>query len=124
MPIRDVLLIVKPDIQNDIYHLYCLNDVGDEEYVGISCVPNYNTSVMMNALFRKIKENQNLDTLEESDDEEEFENERDDKFVHLDRNLKMICQYNFKFKKWTPINLGDPMQKVSFKKELQSIENK
>ena len=30
--------------------------------------------LMMNSLFRTIKENNNLDLLEESDDEEEFEN--------------------------------------------------
>ena len=35
----------------------------------------------MNTLFRNIKENQNLDALEESDDEEEFENISLDKFV-------------------------------------------
>ena len=35
----------------------------------------------MNSLFRTIKENENLDSLEESDDEEEFENSNVDKFV-------------------------------------------
>ena len=38
----------------------------------VACIPNYKTSMMMNALFRNIKENRNLDLLEESDDEEEF----------------------------------------------------
>ena len=37
----------------------------------------------MNSLFRNIKENGNLDLLEESDDEEEFENIALDKFVYL-----------------------------------------
>ena len=39
---------------------------------------------MMNTLFRDIKENRNLD-VEESDDEEEFENISLDKFVNLDK---------------------------------------
>ena len=41
----------------------------------------------MNSLFRNIKENRNLDLLEESDDEEEFENTSLDKFVDLDKEL-------------------------------------
>ena len=53
----------------------------------------------MNKLFRKIKENDNLDALEESDDEEEFENEKVDRFVYLDKSYHMVCQYNYKFKK-------------------------
>ena len=28
---RDVVFIVKPDVQNDIYYLYCLNDMQQEE---------------------------------------------------------------------------------------------
>ena len=35
----------------------------------------------MNNIFRNIKENTNLDALEESDDEEEFENISLDKYV-------------------------------------------
>ena len=42
-------------------------------YYDIACIPDYKTSVMMNSLFRDIKENRNLDFLEESDSEEEFE---------------------------------------------------
>jgi hypothetical protein len=121
---REVILIVKPDIQNDIYHLHCLNNLGDEEYIGIACIPDYNTSVMMNTHFRKIKENQNLDALEESDDDEEFEDEKEDKFVYLDRILKMVCQYNYKFKKWIPIKIADTSYKVAFKKDLPIMEKK
>jgi hypothetical protein len=97
------IFICKPDIQNDIYHLYSLID----EYIGLACIPDYKTSIMMNKLFRKIKENDDLDKLEESDDEEEFENSNLDKFVYLDNSFKMLCNYNNKFKKWTPIKLAD-----------------
>ena len=61
----------------------------------------------MNKLFRNIKENNNLDALEESDDEAEFENDREDKFVFLDRAFKMVCQYNYKFKRWMPLSLAN-----------------
>ena len=69
----------------------------------IASIPDYKTSVMMNSLFRNIKENKSLDALEESDDEDEFENVNLDKFVDLSKKIKMKCVYNYKFKKWTPI---------------------
>ena len=97
------LFIVKPDIQNDIYHLYTLDNV----YEGIACIPDYKTSVMMNKLFRTIKENNDLDALEESDDEEEFENPNIDKFVNLEKSYKMTCSLNRKFKKWVPIKINE-----------------
>ena len=95
--------MIKPDIQNDIYHLYNL----DNEYDSIACIPDYKTSVMMNKLFRNIKENYDLDALEESDDEDEFENPNIDKFVNLEKSYKMICNLNTKFKKWVPIKIND-----------------
>ena len=50
----------------------------------------------MNSLFRIIKENKNLDALEESDDEDEFENINEDKFVFL--NKKYMCCFQFSIK--------------------------
>ena len=75
----------------DIYNLYCL-DVDDFECIGLAHIPDYNTSVMMNKLFRNIKENDNLDAIEESDDEADFENKKDDK------NSKNIAKDNKKNK--------------------------
>lgn len=104
---REIIFKIKPDIQNDIYYLYGLNDDNKEEYYDIALIPDFTTSVMMNTLFRKIKENANLDALEESDDEEDFENEKDDRFVYLDKTYNMVCLYNYKFKKWYPIKIAD-----------------
>ena len=70
----------------------------------------------MNKLFRNIKENDNLDTLEESDDEEEFENISLDKYVDLNKKYIMKCEYNFSFKKWVPLEKGD--FKISNKKNI------
>lgn len=92
---------VVPDIQNDIYHLYSSDGV----FVDIAYIQTYEKSVMMNKLFRNIKENARLDALEESDDEEEFENNNPDKFVFLDRSYLMECEFNYKFKKWMPIKI-------------------
>jgi len=115
---KNTVFVIKPDIQNDIYYLYCLNTNLKEEKYGIAHIPDYNTSVFMNKLFRIIKENNNLDALEESDDEEEFENENLDKFVHLDKSYKMVCQFNNKFKKWVPIKLANPNDKIIELNEL------
>jgi len=104
---------IKPEIQNDIYYLYCFdNNTQSLVHYNIACIPDFKTSVMMNKLFRNIKENNNLDTLEESDNEDEFENDKEDRFVYLDREFNMICSYNYKFKKWTPIKLADKNMKI------------
>ena len=118
---RECVFLIKPDIQNDIYYLYCLDENLKEEQHSIAHVPDYNTSVMMNKLFRIIKENKNLDALEESDDEEEFENEDISKFVHLDKSYKMVCQFNHKFKKWTPIKLANEENKIITSYEIKNI---
>ena len=97
---KEKIFTIKADIQNDIYNLY---DVLTSEFIDIVYIPNYKTSVMMNKLFRNIKENQNLDALEESDDEEDFENDKIDKYVYLDRSINMICEYNIKYKRWQPL---------------------
>ena len=99
---RDIIFKIKADIQNDIYHLYCIeNNV--EVFYNIAYIPDYKTSVMMNKLFRNIKENENLDLLEESDDEDEFQNENIDRFVDINKSYLMICKFNHKFKKWYPV---------------------
>lgn len=94
---------VKADVQNDVY--YCYYNDSDEPYCALY-IPDIKTSVMMNKLFRIIKENDNLDALEESDDEEEFENIDEDKFVLKNKIFVMDCAYNPKFKKWYPICLS------------------
>ena len=99
------IFIVSADIQNDIYNLVDPNDLSSYDISNklIASIPDYKTSVFMNALFRNIKENRSLDALEESDDEDEFENTNIDKFVDLNKKIKMKCVFNYKFKKWTPI---------------------
>ena len=104
--VKEQVLMVKPDIQNDIYHLYSYDELSKTyaNYVGIASIPDYKTSVLLNKVFRNIKENDNLDALEESDDEDEFENDKEDRFVSLEKECKFKCIFNHKFKKWTPIH--------------------
>lgn len=89
---------VRANIQNDIYDLF-LQDSGDNVY-DVAHIPDYKTSVMMNNLFRNIKENANLDTLEESDDDEEFQNPQ---HVDMEKTYLMECKYNKLFNKWVPL---------------------
>jgi len=98
---------VVPDIQYDIYYLKCNNNNNSLIFYDTAHIPDFKTSVFMNKLFRNIKENENLDTLEESDDENEFENNQPNKFVNLDKNYNMLCSFCNKFKKWIPIKLAD-----------------
>lgn len=93
--------LVRATTRDDIYSLYCR----DDHYYGSACISSYKKSVFMNSIFRDIKENRNLDLLEESDDDEEFENISEDKFVNLEKIVIMNCVYNVKFKKWEPIEI-------------------
>ena len=117
---KEIVFNVKADVQNDIYHLYCKDDTSLENF-NVAFIPNYTTSVMMNKLFRNIKENINLDALEESDDEDEFQNEKEDRFVNLEKTYNMMCSYNYKFKKWTPLRLAETFEKIITKKELSML---
>ena len=91
------IFTIKAEIDYDIYTLY-----ENEIKKGIALIPDFKTSVYLNSLFRSIKENNNLDSLEESDDEEEFENCNNNKFVDLDKALSIKCKWNSIFKKWFP----------------------
>ena len=87
-------------------------------------IPSYKTSVMMNSLFRNIKENSNLDLLEESDSEEEFENIEDSKFVDTTKTLVMKCIYMPRFRKWLPISVTNENVKIVSHKDAQYLEKK
>ena len=101
------------DLQNDIYHLYAYGKNCDLIYYDYAYIPNYNTSVFMNGLFRNIKENVNLDYIEESEDEADFQDMRYDKYVDLSKKLCIECVFNKKFKRWTPLRvITDSLVKV------------
>jgi hypothetical protein len=94
------IMNVSADIEYDIYHLIGKND---KKSYGMACIPDYKTSVLMNSIFRNIKENANLDAIEESDDE--YEKEEPTQFVDLTLIRQMKCKYHSHFKKWVPIEL-------------------
>ena len=103
---------VTADLQFDIYRLFAYGRNKSSVYYNIAYIPNYTTSVFMNNIFRKIKENKNLDAIEESDDEDDFENVDIDKYVDLKKYVLMECRFHFKFKKWVPIKAVSHHEKV------------
>lgn len=116
------IFLVKASVQNDIYNLFYKTEKAGIIKYGTARIPNYDTSMMMNKLFRIIKENDNLDKLEESDDEDEFENVELDKYVDLKKRVKMECVYNHKFKKWIPFKVCKDNNALVTEHEIKRLE--
>jgi hypothetical protein len=72
----------------DIYEVYTLDYV----YHSIAHVDTHKRSVMLNKLFKKYV---TLDSIEDSEEEEEFASLR----------IKMVCKWNEIMKKWVPIKV-------------------
>jgi hypothetical protein len=109
---QKALFRVKADIQFDIYNLYVYGRNKSFEYYDVAYIPNYRASVFMNGLFRFIKENANIDFIEESEDEREFEDVREDRFVNLSKTLNIECEFNHKFKRWAPLRVVNGFGRV------------
>jgi hypothetical protein len=103
---------VLADIQYDIYHLYACGKNKTMVYYNVACIPTIKCSVLMNNIFRNIRENKNIDYIEESDDEDDFQDIREDKYVKLDKTVLMECVFNMKFKKWIPMRIVDNNSKI------------
>ena len=103
---------VTADIQFDIYHLFAYGKNNKPVYYNVAYVPNYKSSIFLNSIFRKIRENQNLDYIEESDDDEDFQNMDEDKYVDINKVVLMECVFHSKFKRWVPIKIVDKYSKV------------
>jgi hypothetical protein len=112
---------VTADIQYDIYHLFAYGKHNSSVYYNTAYIPNYKKSVFMNGHFRKIRENKNIDYIEESDDEEDFQNLNEDKYVDLNKILLMECVFNRKFKRWTPVRVVDKNSKIAHIGQLGNI---
>lgn len=116
----DAVFMAKADIQDDIYHLFCYDNAAENKqtYVDIAFIASRSDSVFMNSLFRNIRENKNLDLGEESEDEDIFQNISPDKYVDLEKMIKIKCRYLPKWRKWTPIDVAKPNAKCITRQEL------
>lgn len=103
---------VTADPQLDLYHLYAYGGGQSTVYCGLAGIQSFKTSVFMNRIFRRIRENENLDLAEESEDEADFENTDVNKFVNLDAVVPLECVFHLKHKKWIPVRLAATGDKV------------
>jgi len=94
-------LFVKPTIDMDTYHAYYNVQCLENDSCGMLHINNLKSSFHMNSIFRKVKENSNLDLLEESDDEDNYQNS----YGNIDPNtpIKITCIFNSSFNKWQPL---------------------
>ncbi len=94
------IFVAIADYRQDVYKLYNMEPV-ESEFVDYAYIPDYTTSVLMNKYFRKIKENENLDCIEESDDDE------DDGESNLIPGAvyQVKCKLHHRFKKWVPVEV-------------------
>ena len=113
------IFLVKADITSDIYNLYLKDKYNRNIFYKNALIPNYKTSVFMNTIFRNIRENRNLDLLEESDDEDEFQDIKEDKYI-INPGEVMICDYNLKYKLWVPREITT--LNIDYKTEVINME--
>ena len=109
---KKTIFTVKADIQSDIYHLFAFGKQNKKEYYDVAYIPNYDISVKMNSIFRTVKENINIDNIEESDDEDDFQNIDPFKYVNTNIEVPMYFQYNKRFKKWIPLGIAPSHMKI------------
>jgi len=111
--------LVRTVIEPDTYKIFALKNHKIKEHSHLS-IPSYKKSIFMNKLFRNIKENVNLDYLEESDSEEEFENISENKFIYLEKEYIFKCVFNRKLKLWEPVEIMN--DKISDINDILEIE--
>lgn len=104
--VNKVTFLTRANIQPDSYDIYVLDRDKLVKY-DYAHIDTFKTSIFMNSLFRKIKENSNLDLLETSDSEDDFENINNDKYVDLQKSINIEYKYNKIFKKWIPVNISN-----------------
>ena len=115
----EAIFNVMASVESDIYYLY---GEGDSEG-RLANVSSYKTSLLLNSLFRNIRENRNIDYIEESEDEDEFQNNNNEKYVDLNLVIKMRCVFNAKFKKWEPVKIAQKKDQLIKLNDLAKIES-
>ena len=108
----DTVFSVQADTADDMYRLYTFGPNRNLLFYDFSMIPDYETSKKMNTLFRRVRENQNLDWIEESDDETSLNgNESATPFLSEQHRL-ITCRFHPKFRKWIPLYLAPPKSRV------------
>jgi hypothetical protein len=101
---------VSADAQHDIYRLFAQPPGrGAVQFYDIAGVSTLRTSVFLNSLFRRIRENTDLDLAEESDDEDTFQCAGDDKYLAPGvTTIDMECDFDARTRRWIPAAVAPP----------------
>jgi hypothetical protein len=111
-PLRAVFAVSAAP-QYDIYYLHAYKNAQQpREKVDVACIMTMKTSVFMNHLFRRIRENVDLSLVEDTEDEADFENQDENKYTDLNKMILMECEYNPKYKKWTPCKVVSARSRI------------
>jgi len=94
---------IMADPAYDLYKLYARGADGSPVFVDYACVIDRATSQWLNGLFRRILENRRIDAIEESDDEEDFQIVRENKYTDLEKKVVVSCRFQGRLKKWLPV---------------------
>ena len=113
---KRAIFSISPDLRQDIYRLNCKNN----EFYSYAHIPNLKTSIFMNDMFRKIKENKDIDLIEESEDENDFEITGETKYVK-NIHIHIECKYSEKFKMWVPESVSKT-KRLETKETIRKIE--
>jgi hypothetical protein len=112
------VFLVQADEEADRYHLYGSSSSSSSfssssmVYCGLAAVISLEHSQQMNAHFRRIRETENLDYIEESEDEDMFENMDCQKYVDLEKKLYMTCVFHKTFQKWVPLTVSEESRAI------------
>ena len=112
--IKEAVFITQADIQDDVYHLFAYNPTSPDKktYINVAFIATLKDSIFMNKVFRKIRENDNIELGEESEDEDTFQNIQPNKYVDTNKFVKIRYKYLTKWRKWAPIAIAHAKDKV------------
>ena len=106
---KSYIFKILPDLKNDIYNLY-VYDYEKKEFIiyDTALINNYISSKYVNNIFNlNTKMIENIDNIELSDSDEEEMDENSflqkKNIINENNNVFVKCIYNYKFKKWKPI---------------------
>lgn len=106
----------------DLYDLH--ESVPPYSFIGHPFISDYSTSKYMNKLFHNIRENENLDLIEESDDEDDFENISHDRWIANSGFIEMEFSLHTRFNKWIPVlPSSDSQKKIKYSRGRASCSS-
>lgn len=111
------IMTIEADATHDIYRLRPYNSPVSR----VAAVQSLAESRKLNCLFREIRENNDLDLTEMSEDEEFFEDIGHDKYLKKCPAKTVECVYDFKMKRWVILDVKQG--RVASEQNIARIEN-